>query len=41
VVLSKAGDQTPGYPFREVVGNGDKAVPLQMGGTRAKVGIMF
>ena len=40
-VLSRAGDHTPVYPFREVVGNAFKVAPLQIGATAAKVGVMF
>jgi hypothetical protein len=29
------------YPFREVVGKGDKLPPLQIGATAEKVGVIF
>ena len=40
-VLSKAGDQTPVIPLFDVVGNGDKVAPEQIGATALKVGVMF
>jgi hypothetical protein len=41
MVLSKAGDHTPVYPLREMVGSGANTSPLQIGGMSAKEGIMF
>ena len=38
-MLSKAGDQVPETPFAEVVGNGFKIPPLQIGVTAAKLGV--
>ena len=37
--LSNAGDHDPVIPLFEVVGNGDKAPPAQIGGTCVKVGV--
>jgi hypothetical protein len=37
VLLSKAGDQVPLYPLVDVVGNGLKLLPLQIGATGLKV----
>jgi hypothetical protein len=39
VVLFKAGDQVPVMPFSEVVGNGERAVPAQIGPIAVKVGV--
>ena len=39
VVLSKAGDQEPGIPLLEIVGNGDKGLPEHIGVTAGKVGV--
>ena len=41
VVLSKAGDQVPVMPLFEVVGNGDKVAPEQIGATAVNVGVML
>ena len=40
-VLSKAGDHVPVMPLLEVVGNGDKVAPLQIGAIAVKVGVTF
>ena len=40
-VLLKAGAQVPVYPLLEVVGSGDKAVPLHIGPIAVKVGVIF
>jgi hypothetical protein len=40
-VLSKAGAQTPLILLVEVVGNGDKIPPEQIGVTAVKVGSIF
>ena len=40
-VLSRAGDQLPVIPLVDVVGNGVKTVPEQIGATAANVGVMF
>ena len=39
-VLFNAGDQVPLIPFVDVVGNGDKGFPLQMGFTGLNVGVL-
>ena len=39
VVLSKAGDQVPVMPLLDVIGNGDKVAPEQMGATAVNVGV--
>ena len=41
VVLSSAGDQVPVIPLLEVVGNGVKVAPAQIGPTAVNVGITF
>ena len=41
VVLSKAGDQVPVMPLLEVVGNGNKVAPEQIGATVVNVGVML
>jgi hypothetical protein len=41
VVLSRAGDQEPVYPFSEVVGNAVKVPPSQIGATAVKVGVIL
>ena len=38
-VLFSAGDQVPVMPLLEVVGNGLKAAPAQIGATAVKVGM--
>src|ERR1043165_5218927 len=40
-VLSKAGAHVPEMPLLEVVGNGDKVAPEQIGATAVKVGVTF
>ena len=40
-ILSNAGDQVPVIPLVDVVGNGVKTVPEQIGATAANVGVMF
>ena len=40
-VLFSAGLQVPVYPFSDVVGKGDKAVPVHMGGTGVNAGVVF
>jgi hypothetical protein len=40
-VLFNAGDQVPVMPLFEVVGNGDKVVPEQIGATTVNVGVTF
>ena len=40
-VLSKAGDQLPLIPFKEVVGKGNKFAPEQIGAIALKVGIVL
>ena len=40
-VLFKAGAQVPVIPLLEVVGNGDKVPPEQIGATALNVGVMF
>ena len=39
--MSKAGDQVPVIPLLDVVGNGDKVVPEQIGATAVNVGIVL
>ena len=39
VVLFNAGDHVPVIPFVDVVGNGDKVVPEQIGATGLKLGV--
>ena len=39
VVLSKAGDHVPFIPLSDVVGNGDKGLPEQIGVTAGNVGV--
>jgi hypothetical protein len=39
--LSKAGDHTPVYPLREVVGKAFKVPPSHIGATALKVGSIF
>ena len=41
VVLSRAGVQVPVMPLLEVVGNGVKVAPEQIGPTTLNVGVMF
>jgi hypothetical protein len=41
VVLSRAGDQEPVYPFNEVVGNAVKVPPSQIGATAVNVGVIL
>jgi hypothetical protein len=41
VELFKAGVQLPVIPLVEVVGNGDKLPPAQIGATALKVGVTF
>lgn len=41
LVLFNAGDHVPVIPFVEVVGNGLKIWPEQIGATDAKVGVTF
>ena len=38
-VLSSAGDHEPVMPLVDVVGNGDKVAPEQIGAIAAKVGV--
>ena len=38
-VLFSAGDQAPVIPLLEVVGNGDKVAPEQIGATAVNVGV--
>jgi hypothetical protein len=40
-VLSRAGAHVPVMPLLEVVGNGDKVAPEQIGATALKVGVML
>ena len=40
-VLLSAGAQVPVIPLLEVVGNGDKVEPEQIGATAVKVGVIF
>ena len=40
-VLFKAGAHVPVIPLLEVVGNGDKVAPEQIGATALKVGVIF
>lgn len=39
VVLFNAGDQVPVMPFNDVVGNGNRVAPAQIGPTGLKVGM--
>ena len=41
VVLSSAGDHEPVIPLVDVVGNGDKVAPGQIGATALNVGVML
>ena len=41
MVLSKAGVQVPAYPFIEVVGNGSRVPPTQIGLIALNVGVIF
>ena len=41
VVLSKAGAQVPVMPLLEVVGNGDRVAPEQIGTTVVNVGVIL
>ena len=41
VVLSNAGDQVPVMPLLEVVGNGAKVAPEQIGDTAVNVGVIL
>ena len=41
MVLSNAGDHVPVMPLLEVVGNGVKVAPEQIGPTAVKVGAML
>jgi hypothetical protein len=41
VVLSNAGDQLPVMPLLDVVGNGDRAAPEQIGPTVVNVGVIL
>ena len=40
-VLFKAGAHEPVIPLLDVVGNGDKVAPEQIGPTALKVGVIF
>ena len=40
VVLFNAGNQVPGMPLVEVVGNADKDAPLQIAATCVNVGVV-
>ena len=40
-VLFSAGAQVPVMPLLEVVGNGDKVPPEQIGATAVNVGVIF
>ena len=40
-VLSKDGAQTPAIPLVDVVGNGAKTAPEQIGATALNVGVIF
>jgi len=40
-VLLSAGDHVPVMPLLDVVGNGDKVAPEQIGATALNVGVMF
>ena len=40
-VLFKAGAQVPVMPLLEVVGNGDKTAPEQIGTTAVNIGVIF
>jgi len=39
--LSNAGDHEPVMPLLEVVGNGDKVAPEQIGATAVNVGVVL
>ena len=39
--MSRAGDQDPVYPLREVVGNAFKAPPSHIGATAVNVGVIL
>jgi hypothetical protein len=39
--LSKAGNQVPVYPLREVVGKALNVPPAQIGATAVNVGVIF
>jgi len=39
--LSRAGDQDPVYPLREVVGNALKVPPSHIGATAVNVGVIL
>ena len=41
VVLSSAGVHVPVIPLVDVVGNGDKAAPEQIGATELNIGVTF
>jgi hypothetical protein len=41
VVLSSAGDHVPVIPLLEVIGNGGKDEPEQIGATAVKVGVVL
>ena len=41
MVLFSAGAQVPVMPLLEVVGNGDKVPPEQIGATAVNVGVIF
>jgi hypothetical protein len=41
VVLSKAGAHVPVMPLFEIVGNGVKVAPVQIGPTAVNVGVML
>lgn len=40
-MLLSAGLHVPVIPLVDIVGNGDKVAPEQIGATAAKVGVMF
>ena len=40
-VLFKTGSQVPVIPLLEVVGNGDKLAPEQIGATVLNIGVIF
>ncbi|MET3886021.1 hypothetical protein [Niastella sp. OAS944] len=39
MVLSKAGDQVPGIPLLDEVGNGERVAPEHIGATAVNVGV--
>ena len=41
MVLSKAGDHEPVIPLLEVVGNGARVAPEQIGATAVNVGVIL